>query len=161
MKLTFYLVAFLVVMINFFLSDQLPKYKLKYSWQGKTSKQKGLLFIRVIIESILVIALTAGMMFYFLFFDISRMSGGDLISKVKSPNNKYTIACYLHQAALSSDAVRCELQRQTYGLSQNIYWDYPVYKADLRWKDNNTVVINGHQIKVPFQTYDWRRTYGK
>jgi Na+-transporting methylmalonyl-CoA/oxaloacetate decarboxylase gamma subunit len=159
MKLTLYLAAFLVIVINFFLSDQRPKFKLKYSWQGKSKKQKGILLTRMIIESMLVTVLMAALVFYFLFFDISRMSGGKVISKVMSPNHKSTIVCYLHEAALSSDAVRCQLQRDTYGLSRNIYWDYPVFKADVRWTDDHNVIINGHQINIAFQTYDWRRSY--
>ena len=41
--------------------------------------------------------------------------------------------------------------------SKNIYWNYKEETAIVKWLDDHTVDINGHEIDVRVQTFDWRR----
>lgn len=41
--------------------------------------------------------------------------------------------------------------------SGNIYWNYKESSADIKWKDSITVVINGNELNVLHDTFDFRR----
>ncbi|WP_312107602.1 DUF5412 family protein, partial [Lachnoclostridium sp.] len=43
-----------------------------------------------------------------------------------------------------------------YFKTKNVYWNYREDTAKIVWKDNDTVIINGHMLHVPEDTYDFR-----
>lgn len=82
--------------------------------------------------------------------------GGELINSVESPNKAYTINAYLHENSLSSDAVRCEVVNNVNDKSRNIYWDYPRSSAEIYWTGEESVNINGVELNIKTDIYDFR-----
>ena len=96
---------------------------------------------------------------YWAFFDIGRLPKGDLISELQSPNGTYTIKAYVtNGGATTSYAIRGELNFNNRRKSpKNIYWNYREDKATIEWIDDDTVIINGHELDVPDERFDFRR----
>jgi len=97
---------------------------------------------------------------YWSFFDMSRLPKGNLVTEVKSPNGKYIIKAYVSNGGATTDfAVLGQLNYNfTNKRSKNIYWNYHENTASIKWIDNNTVIINGHQLNVLHDTFDFRRS---
>lgn len=90
---------------------------------------------------------------------MNRLPKGKLISEVKSPDETYTIKAYLtNGGATTSYAIRGELNfNKSNKKSKNIYWNYREEEATIEWVDNDTVIINGIQLSVPNERFDFRR----
>ena len=41
----------------------------------------------------------------------------------------------------------------------NIYWSYREDKIINEWIDEDTVIINGHELVMPKEKFDFRRNY--
>lgn len=97
---------------------------------------------------------------YWAFFDMNRLPKEELIAEVISPNGTYTLKAYLSDGgATTAFAVLGELNyNQENKTPKNIYWNYREDHADINWIDNDTVIINGHKLDVPNETFDFRRT---
>lgn len=96
--------------------------------------------------------------FYWAFFDIQRIDGQEFIKKVSSVNGTYTIEAYLNNGGATTDyAVLCCVVNNDTGKSRNIYWQYHCSDAEIQWKDSTTVVINGIELDVEKDVYDYRR----
>ncbi|MEK4671146.1 DUF5412 domain-containing protein [Niallia sp. FSL R7-0271] len=108
-----------------------------------------------IIASIIVALILIVYGLYRWSINMSNLPKGDFITEVDSPNGEYTIKAYLSSGgATTGFAVRGELIFNNIDeKTKNIYWDYPQEKAKIEWKDNNTVIINGHKLDVPNETY--------
>ena len=115
--------------------------------------KKKILLIVIIFISIL----TYGV--YWAFFDMGRLPTGELISEVQSPNGTYTVKAYLTSGgATISYAIRGELNfNNSRKRPKNIYWNYREEKADIEWINEDTVVINGYELQVPDERFDFRR----
>lgn len=96
---------------------------------------------------------------YWAFFSMSRLPKGELITEVKSPNGTYTVKAYqTNGGATVSYAIRGELNFNTVNKkTKNIYWNYREDKATIEWIDDGTVIINGHELDVPREKFDFRR----
>lgn len=112
---------------------------------------------RVIIPLLILGLLGYGV--YWAFFDMNRLPKGELISEVSSPKGTYTLKAYVSNGGATTDyAVRGELNfNKENKKSKNIYWNYHEEKASIKWIDENTVLINGHELSVPNETFDFRR----
>ncbi|MED1471756.1 DUF5412 domain-containing protein [Bacillus salipaludis] len=115
--------------------------------------KKRRIFITLIILGLL------GYGFYWAFFDMSRLPKGDIISEVSSPEGTYTLKAYVSSGGATTDnAVLGELNfNKGNKKPKNIYWNYHEETANIKWVDENTVIINGHKLKVPSETFDYRR----
>ncbi|MFD3268861.1 DUF5412 family protein [Paenibacillus dendritiformis] len=84
---------------------------------------------------------------------------GDFIAASTSPDNTYTVNAYLVNAggATGGFAVRGELLNNKKGTRKNIYWDYHIEKANMRWLDDTHLLINGKTLNVKKETYDFRK----
>ncbi|MEH7253776.1 DUF5412 domain-containing protein [Neobacillus niacini] len=115
--------------------------------------------------SILKVILILGLLFagiiafrvYWGFSDWSRLKD-ELINQSTSPNGTYTINAYLSNGgATVSYAVLGELVfNKENKRSKKIYWQYREENAKIEWIDDNTVIINNVQLKLPNETYDYR-----
>ncbi len=96
---------------------------------------------------------------YWAFFSMSRLPKGDLISEVQSPNGTYTIKAYrTNGGSTTSYAIRGELNFDKLNKKPvNIYWNYREDKAIIEWIDDDTVMINDHELDVLEDKYDFRR----
>ncbi|WP_352926989.1 DUF5412 domain-containing protein [Peribacillus simplex] len=111
-----------------------------------------------IVISLLIIGLL-GYGIYWAFFDMNRLPKGDLISTVTSPDETYTLKAYVSSGGATTDfSVLGEMNfNKEKRKPKNIYWNYHEEKANIKMVDNDTVIINGHQLEVPSETYDFRR----
>lgn len=84
---------------------------------------------------------------------------GELLNETTSPKDKYTVKTYVSDkgGATVDFAVRGELiVNNNNSKPKNIYWEYKVNKGEIHWENEDTVIINGHKIKLPNEIYDWR-----
>lgn len=95
---------------------------------------------------------------YWAFFDMERIPKGDLLTENQSPDGRYTVRVYLSDAgATTSFSALGELTDNQSGKSKNIYFQYREHEAKVEWLDHDTVVINGRELDVPDESYDYRR----
>lgn len=106
---------------------------------------------------ILVALLSYGV--YWAFFDMTRLPKGEFLTESTSVDGNYTIKVYLcNGGATTSFAIRGELNfNKKLKKPKNIYWNYREDSADIKWVDNDTVIINGHELDLPNETFDFRR----
>ena len=91
------------------------------------------------------------------FFDIQRIDGQELLNEVVSPDGKYTISAYLNNGGATTDyAVLCSVRNNKTEKEKNIYWNYHCTEAEIEWNDEDTVIINGIELNVTKDTYDYR-----
>lgn len=124
-------------------------------------KLKSIILKAIII--LLILSATVSALIYWLFFDINRIPEGELIDQIDSPNGEYSLKVYLvNGGATTSYAIRGELiYNHQNKKSKNIYWNYKEESALVNWINEHTVEINGHEIDVRYQVYDWRRDISK
>lgn len=92
------------------------------------------------------------------FFDIQRINGQEYMSESTSPNGTYTVTAYLNNGgATTSYAVLGTLKNNKNGKTKNIYWQYRCEKAKMEWLNDETIKINGLELKVKNEIYDYRR----
>lgn len=96
---------------------------------------------------------------YTLFYDINNISGGKFLNEVSSSNGDYALKAYLIDGGpLSSDSMRVELvYNKNKSKVKNIYFNYPENSVTMKWLDNFNVEINGKQLNINKETYDWRK----
>jgi hypothetical protein len=117
-------------------------------------------------KKVVVISLVIGLVFvgligygvYWAFFDMSRLPTGEYLTEETSPDGTYTLKAYVtNGGATTSYAIRGELVfNDRNNKTKNIYWNYREETADIVWKDDDTVEINGHILDVPDDTFDFR-----
>ena len=112
---------------------------------------------RVVGIVIFFIVALVGYGIYWAFYDIQRLEGQEVLQEVSSPNNTYTITAYLHNGGATTDyAVLCSVKNNHTGKEKNIYWQYHCAEATIIWIDEDTVQINGVELDVTKDTYDYR-----
>ena len=113
--------------------------------------------LKIFIISLLVIVLLFYAV-YWAFFDIQHIKGQDYLRASTSPDKKYTITAYLNNGgATTSYAVLCTVKNNKTGKKKNIYWQYRCENAEIIWKSDEIVIINGIELNVSKDTYDYRR----
>ena len=94
---------------------------------------------------------------YLAFYDIQRIEGQEIIGEVSSPDGTYTVTAYLNNGgATTGYAVLCSVKTNGQNKEKNIYWQYRCEEADIVWVDEYTVQINGVELNVEKDTYDYR-----
>ena len=107
---------------------------------------------------VLLIVSFFGYGIHWAFYDIQRLEGQEVIEEVTSPNGTYTITAYLNSGGATTDyAVLCSVKKNGRNKEKNIYWQYHCEGAGIVWLDDNTVRINGVELNVERDTYDYRR----
>ena len=95
---------------------------------------------------------------YWAFFDIQRLDGQQVITVSESPDSSYTVTAYLNNGGATTDyAVLCAVKNNKTGKERNIYWNYHCSTADIQWLDDKTVSINGIELDITKDSYDYRR----
>ncbi|KIL51476.1 hypothetical protein KP77_09880 [Jeotgalibacillus alimentarius] len=95
---------------------------------------------------------------YWLFYDMDRLPQGEFITEETSPDGTYTVKAYrTNGGATTAYAVRGELVTNNSGKTKNIYWQYRKDAAEITWQDEDTVMINGIELDVPGERYDYRK----
>lgn len=122
-------------------------------------KRKLKIISLVLAAPILLIGSLLSFGVYWAFFDMNRLPTGDFLTEESSPDGKYTLKAYISDGgATTSYAIRGELVFNDGNKNKkNIYWNYREETANISWIDNSTVVINGHELEVSKDKYDFRR----
>ena len=108
--------------------------------------------------SIAIIVGIATYAVYWAFYDIQRIEGQEYITESTSPNGEYTVITYLNNGGATTDyAVLGKLKNNNNGKTKNIYWQYNCEKAEISWINDETVKINGIQLEIKNEIYDFRR----
>ncbi|NMC55753.1 MAG: DUF5412 domain-containing protein [Eubacteriaceae bacterium] len=95
---------------------------------------------------------------YSMFFDIQRLNGEEIINISTSPDGNYTLIMYVNNGGATVDfAVLGSIKNNLTNVNWNIYWQYHCNEVDVYWVNNDTVIINGIQLNVVKDTYDWRK----
>ena len=125
----------------------------------KDSKKKKInSVLKGFIIAFLAVAAVLGYGVYWAFFDMGRLPEGEFLTAETSPDGKYTLKAYVtNGGATTAYAVRGELVfNEKNKKSKNVYWDYREETADITWKDEDTVMINGQTLNVPRDRFDFR-----
>ena len=113
-------------------------------------------YLKIIIPVLLVILVVAYAVNW-AFFDIQRIKGQELIKEVSSPDGNYEISVYLNNGGATTDyAVLCTAKNNQTNKEKNIYWNYHCTGAKIEWNSEDTVTINGIELNVNKDTYDYR-----
>lgn len=87
---------------------------------------------------------------------INNLPEGELKNTVKSPNGKYSVKLYLCDGGATTDyAVRGEIVYSNND-KKTIYWNYHCEELEASWIDNENVIINGKELNIFEDEYDWR-----
>ncbi|SDJ14868.1 DUF5412 family protein [Alteribacillus bidgolensis] len=118
------------------------------------TKKKLLLFLLV---TVLIITGVIAYVIYWAFFSLDRLPEGEFVTKEVSPEETYTINAYItNGGATTPYAIRGELEWNNKNRKKTIYWE-DKDSVDIEWQSEDEVIINGHSIKIPNGTYDFRR----
>ncbi len=94
---------------------------------------------------------------YWAFFDMNRLPSGEFLTEKTSPNDQYTVKTYkVYGGATVPNTIRGELiinERQKQ--PKNIYWNKEE-AVEIEWLNQNTIIINGHTLQMPTDTFDYR-----
>lgn len=123
--------------------------------------REGIIYMKrtlTIIALVLILSISIlGYGIYWAFYDIQRIEGEKIIHEVPSPNGTYTVTAYLNNGgATTGYAVLCSVKANGQNKERNIYWQYRCEEADIVWVDEHTVQINGVELNVRKDTYDYR-----
>ena len=120
-----------------------------------TKSRKNIITIGLII-TIIVGGMAYGI--YWAFYDIQRIKGQQYITESTSPDGTYTVSAYLNNGgATTSYSVLGVLKNNINNKTKNIYWQYRCDNAEIEWINNDTIKINGIQLQVEHEVYDYRR----
>ena len=115
---------------------------------------------KLVIISIIIVAVVgaAAYAINWAFFDIQRINGQEYLNEATSPNGTYTVTAYLNNGgATTSFAVLGILKNNESGKIKNIYWQYRCEKANMEWLNDEKIKINGVELDVKNEIYDYRR----
>ncbi|MDR6550148.1 DUF5412 domain-containing protein [Paenibacillus qinlingensis] len=126
------------------------------AFEMKRTKRNVLTFFLCI--GLLIIGIL-GYGIYWAFFDMNRLPTGSFLDQSSSPNGTYTIKAYLtNGGATTGYALRAELIfNNNAQKTKNIYWNDREENVHILWIDEDTVQINGHELELPHEKFDFRR----
>jgi hypothetical protein len=106
----------------------------------------------------LIVFSVFGYIFHWAFYNTEKIEPGEFISEETSPGGSYTVKTYLNNAGATVDyAVLGVLYFNKEDKdSKNIYWQYEETYGKINWLDDDTVNVNGIEINVPDEKYDYR-----
>lgn len=113
--------------------------------------------VKILIPIFIIVAILVYGVNY-MFFDIQRIDGEEVICEVDSPNGENTVIMYLNNGGATTDyAVLGSVRDNQTEKERNIYWQYHCEDAEVKWVSDETVVINGVELDVWEDEYDYRR----
>ena len=90
---------------------------------------------------------------------MERLPDGELIASSQSPGGKHVVNIYLCKGgATVADSIRAEVV--TGNTKRNIYWQYKESECMCEWASEDVVCINGRELNVTVESYDWRQDVG-
>ncbi|WJY28134.1 DUF5412 family protein [Sporosarcina trichiuri] len=111
----------------------------------------------VVIGYFTVLTVLAGFAFYWLFIDMQHLPTEERLLSSRSPDGEYTLTVYRNNGGatvpytLSGEVTAARTGKQTI-----IYWADGV-EAEVEWSGETNVRINGVELDVRSEKYDYRR----
>ncbi len=94
---------------------------------------------------------------HYLFFDINRIKGQELLETSESPDGEYEILVYRNDGGATTDyAILCVANHVDTGKKRNIYWQYKQSDVKIEWITDKKVRIENEVLDVTKDTYDYR-----
>lgn len=114
-------------------------------------------FLIIILPVVLFIGLISWFIYYFQYDLQSVPKEGEVIAVVESPNKQYVMTVKKNSAGASSMFWNLVgiLDNRANNTEKIIYWDEGS-KAKVTWVDEKTVVINGVELNIEKDTFDYR-----
>ena len=119
------------------------------------------------INSFVIIGIMASIfygLYYYFFNSMESLPQGEFLCESTSPQGTYLVRLFRTNPALSAGGTRGEVISHKTGRRRTIYWEYnrnldEVGSAgkEILWESDDIVSINGKRLKLPNETYDWRR----
>jgi len=107
---------------------------------------------------ICTLSITISYCIYNKFYNINAIPEGKFINEIQSPKNDYNLKTYLIDGgSLSANAIRIELININTQEKKNIYFNYPEENVEMVWKSDYIVDINGIELNILKDYYDWRK----
>lgn len=99
------------------------------------------------------------MLINYLFFNIGRLPEGEAIAEKTSLSGAYTVVAYvINTHSTVAPAVRGEvIYHDEHDKKRNLYWAYRTEKGEIEWINDHVVSINGMELDVRKDTYDFRK----
>ena len=99
------------------------------------------------------------MMINYLFFNIDRVPEGEVLAEKTSQSGAYTVVTYLiYEHSTVAPAVRGEvIYHDEHDKKRNLYWAHEMEKGEIEWINEHVVSINGMELDVREDTYDFRK----
>ena len=118
--------------------------------------------LRVAGYFVLLIGILTGGLFFLIshfFFNIDRVPEGEWLAAEISPNGKYTVQTYVSNGhSTVAPAVRGEvIYHDKNDKIRNLYWAYRTETGEIEWISEHIVSINGMELDVRTDTYDFRK----
>jgi len=125
---------------------------------GRKVKSIKVKLIILLIGIVIFFFSLTGYIVYWTFFDINRIPKQLMIEEKTSPNGTYTVKAYLSDmGATTSYSIVAELIfNKENRKAKNIYFKNKQNSVEINWIDNDTVEINGIELDVPYEVYDYR-----
>lgn len=115
--------------------------------------------IGILLLGLAVLVGVGFLLFNYFFMGMSRLPEGELLTTTLSPNEQYSVNVYISKSgATVADAVRGELvNHNKKDKVKNIYWQYRESEAEVIWINDHVVSINGIELDVRHDVFDYRR----
>lgn len=128
----------------------------------KTMRKSVVQTLKVAIGTIVCCAVAAGILYAFYHLAFVRLPRGEIQASCASPTGEYTVNLYLCNGGATVDyAIRGEVvynKGVVFKKKKDIYWNYHEQTADCIWITDHVVAINGMELDVRYDSYDWRYT---
>ena len=114
---------------------------------------------KIVIFLVLAFIIICALIYRF-FFSMNSLPKGEFLASSESPNGNVTINAYIARGnATVAESVRCEviIHDKIINKKRNIYWQYRQSDVIINWISNSVVDINGVQLDIYKDTYDFRR----
>ncbi len=100
-----------------------------------------------------------GLGLYWCFFcSMKNLPQGEMINSFPSPYSDCKLNIYLVNGGATTDyAIRGSIVYEN-GRQKNIYWNIHEYEATVNWIDKDNVAINGVQLNIRREVYDFRKS---
>ena len=91
-------------------------------------------------------------------YDMSNLPEGTYVESFESPNKDYVLNVYKYKNENAKKwTLRVEIEFISTGDKRNIYWNENEESAKIVWKNNDIVIINGKELNVYTDEYNFMR----
>jgi hypothetical protein len=114
-----------------------------------------------VVAAVFLIATISICLFSFLNFkknNINNLPEGEILKSINSPQRDVKFNLYLCNGGATVDyALRGEIENK-FGVKKNVYWNYKIKDAAIKFINPKTIKINDLEINIKNEKFDFRKT---